>query len=107
MAAQTESFLDSSVLLGDGFLVLTTALDQAYDLLYQVSLNAALPDYWVTAFGTTFDVATAQELVLQWQNRDFSGFPPVEVLSAEAMQGAIAAYGQGTNTIYLSAALVN
>jgi len=107
MTAQTGSFLNSSILLGDEFLVLQTALDQTYDLLNQVSLSAALPDYWVMAFGTGFNGATAEAITLQWQNQDFSQFPAVEVLSSQAMQGAIGGYSQATNTIYLSADLVN
>ena len=87
--------------------LLATALDLTHDLLYQVSLTAALPDYWVTAFGSEFDGSTAQEIAFRWQNQDFSQFPDVEVLSTDAMQGAIGGYSQDTNKIYLSAALVN
>jgi len=54
-------------------LLLKTTLNQTYDLLYWVSLNSALPDYWGMAFGTEFDASAAQKLIFQWQSQDFRG----------------------------------
>jgi hypothetical protein len=83
MVANATSSPVFPTLLGEEFFLLNSALDQTYDVLYQVSLTPALNDYWATAFGSSFDRATAESITFQWQNQDFSGFPTVEVLSAE------------------------
>ncbi|WP_260442163.1 hypothetical protein [Microcystis aeruginosa] len=45
-------------------------------------------DFWAnleTAFGTSYDVVKATELRQQWQSRNFSQLPPIEVLSGEVL----------------------
>ena len=43
-----------------------------------------------------------QELIAQWAKGDFSGLPPIELLSASAIPGAAGAYAASTGTIYLN-----
>ncbi|MFM6345417.1 MAG: calcium-binding protein, partial [Dolichospermum sp.] len=60
-----------------------------------------------TAFGTSYDVVKATELRQQWQSRNFSQLPPIEVLSDEVLGTANGAYSSSTNKIYLSASFLN
>jgi uncharacterized repeat protein (TIGR01451 family) len=67
-------------------------------------------DFWAnlaTAFGTSYDVVKATELRNQWQSRNFSQLPPIEVLSGEVLGTAKGAYAVSTNKIYLSASFLN
>ncbi|MCZ8161309.1 MAG: hemolysin, partial [Microcystis sp. LE19-196.1B] len=59
------------------------------------------------AFGTSYDVVKATELRQQWQSRNFSQIPPIEVLSDEVLGTANGAYSSSTNKIYLSASFLN
>jgi hypothetical protein len=46
-------------------------------------------DFWAnlaTAFGTSYDVVKATELRQQWQSRNSSQLPPIEVLSGEVFR---------------------
>ncbi|MCA2642153.1 FG-GAP-like repeat-containing protein, partial [Microcystis sp. M087S2] len=49
----------------------------------------------------------ATELRNQWQSRNFSQLPPIEVLSGEVLGTAKGAYAVSTNKIYLSASFLN
>ncbi|MCZ8118971.1 MAG: M10 family metallopeptidase C-terminal domain-containing protein [Microcystis sp. LE18-22.4A] len=60
-----------------------------------------------TAFGTSYDVVKATQLRQQWQSRNFSQIPPIEVLSDEVLGTANGAYASSTNKIYLSASFLN
>jgi hypothetical protein len=63
-------------------------------------------DFWAnleTAFGTSYDVVKATELRQQWQSRNFSQLPPIEVLSGEVLGTANGAYSSSKKKIYLSA----
>jgi hypothetical protein len=67
-------------------------------------------DFWANlaiAFGTSYDVVKATELRQQWQSRNFSQIPPIEVLSDEVLGTANGAYSSSTNKIYLSASFLN
>nr|NCS07351.1 hemolysin [Microcystis aeruginosa G13-07] len=67
-------------------------------------------DFWAnlaTAFGTSYDVVKATELRNQWQSRNFSQLPPIEVLSDEVLGTAKGAYAVSTNKIYLSESFLN
>ncbi|BAF99921.1 Calx-beta domain-containing protein [Microcystis aeruginosa] len=55
-----------------------------------------------TAFGTSYDVVKATELRQQWQSRDFSQLPEIEVVNSSVLGSANGAYGISTNKIYLS-----
>ena len=43
------------------------------------------------------------DLVTQWSAGDFSGIPPIVLLSGAEMNGALGAYAISTGTIYLNA----
>ncbi|MFM6610157.1 MAG: hypothetical protein ACKPJQ_12125, partial [Dolichospermum sp.] len=58
-------------------------------------------------FGTSYDVVKATQLRQQWQSRNFSQIPPIEVLSDEVLGTANGAYSSSTNKISLSASFLN
>ncbi|WP_043996806.1 calcium-binding protein, partial [Microcystis aeruginosa] len=76
-----------------------------------ILFNFAQSDgFWAnleTAFGTSYDVVKATQLRQQWQSRNFSQLPPIEVLSDEVLGTANGAYSSSTNKIYLSASFLN
>jgi hypothetical protein len=59
------------------------------------------------AFGDSFDAQRAQDLAQAWRDGDFSVIPPIEVLSAEQLNGANGAFAVSTNRIYLSQAYLS
>ncbi|WP_287108598.1 hypothetical protein [Microcystis sp. M_OC_Ca_00000000_S217Cul] len=76
-----------------------------------VLFNFAQSDgFWAnleTAFGTSYDVVKATELRQQWQSRNFSQIPSIEILSDEVLGTANGAYASSKNKIYLSASFLN
>ncbi|MBE9263328.1 M10 family metallopeptidase C-terminal domain-containing protein [Microcystis sp. LEGE 00066] len=76
-----------------------------------ILFNFAQSDgFWAnleTAFGTSYDVVKATQLRQQWQSRNFSQLPPIEVLSDEVLGTANGAYSSSKNKIYLSASFLN
>ena len=56
------------------------------------------------AFGVAVDSNSFQ---IAWKNQDFSVIPNIEVRSGAELGGAIGAYAQATNTIYLSQDYLN
>ncbi|MFN9400857.1 MAG: hypothetical protein ACK57R_08760, partial [Dolichospermum sp.] len=62
---------------------------------------------WQTAFGRNYDVIKATELRQQWQSRDFSELPSIEVVSGEVLGTANGAYASSNNKIYLSESFLN
>ena len=46
--------------------------------------------------------AALEELISQWTKGDYSGLPPIELLSANDIPGAAGAYAASTGTIYLN-----
>jgi len=71
-----------------------------------VLFNFAQSDgFWVnleTAFGTSYDVVKATQLRQQWQSRNFSQLPEIEVVNSSVLGSANGAYGISTNKTYLS-----
>ena len=82
-------------------------LPAVYDVLFNFSQSDGFWANLETAFGTSYDVVKATELRQQWQSRDFSQIPPIEVLSDEVLGTANGAYSSSTNKIYLSASFLN
>jgi hypothetical protein len=82
-------------------------------------LTSLLPEWHLLLQGWSADgslVAAAQEalmiwdeppalrdLVTQWSSGDFTGIPPIVLLSSADMNGAMGAYAISTGTIYLNA----
>ncbi|WP_375328120.1 Calx-beta domain-containing protein [Microcystis sp. BLCC-F210] len=66
---------------------------------------ANLENFWSlleTAFGSSYDFATAASFRSQWQSQNFSQFPQIEIVSNNVLGSANGAYSFSTNTIYLS-----
>ncbi|MFN9174540.1 MAG: hypothetical protein ACK58N_08525 [Synechocystis sp.] len=76
----------------------------------QLTSFAKLENFWSlfdTAFGSSYDFATAATLRSQWQKGIFSQFPPIEIISSDVLGKANGAYAISTNKIYLSDQFVN
>jgi Ca2+-binding RTX toxin-like protein len=78
-----------------------------YDVLFDFAQSDGFWANLATAFGTNYDVVKATELRNQWQSRNFSQLPPIEVLSGEVLGTAKGAYAVSTNKIYLSESFLN
>ncbi|MEB3120303.1 MAG: M10 family metallopeptidase, partial [Snowella sp.] len=75
----------------------------------QLANFANLSNFWSlfdTAFGSSYDFATAASLRSQWQAQDFSLLPTVEVISSDVLAGARGSYDGTTNRIYLADSFV-
>ncbi|MFN9671124.1 MAG: endo-1,3-1,4-beta-glycanase ExsH, partial [Microcystis sp.] len=85
---------------------MTSSLLPILPAVDDVLFNFAQSDgFWAnleTAFGTSYDVVKATELRQQWQSRDFSQLPEIEVVNSSVLGSANGAYGISTNKIYLS-----
>jgi Ca2+-binding RTX toxin-like protein len=77
------------------------------DILFNFAQSDDFYANLATAFGTGYDVVKATELRNQWQSRNFSQLPPIEVLSGEVLGTAKGAYAVSTNKIYLSESFLN
>jgi predicted phage terminase large subunit-like protein len=76
----------------------------------QLTDFANLSNFWSlfdTAFGSSYDFATAASFRSQWQGGDFSLFPQIEVVSSDVLGSAKGAYAISTNRIYLSDAFIS
>ncbi len=84
---------------------MTLSLLSIIPAVYDVLFNFAQSDgFWANlaiAFGTSYDVVKATELRQQWQSRDFSQLPEIEVVNSSVLGSANGAYGISTNKIYL------
>ena len=79
-----------------------SSLSSVYD---QLRNFANLENFWSlfeTAFGSSYDFATAASFRSQWQSQNFSQFPQIEIVSNGVLGTANGAYSFSTNTIYLS-----
>ncbi|MCZ8125924.1 MAG: hypothetical protein O9304_03225, partial [Microcystis sp. LE19-114.1B] len=77
------------------------------DVLFDFAQSDGFWANLAIAFGTSYDVVKATQLRQQWQSRNFSQIPPIEVLSDEVLGTAKGAYSSSTNKIYLSASFLN
>ena len=78
------------------------SLASVYD---QLTSFANLSNFWSlfnTVFGSNYDYTLAAMLRSQWQNKNFSQLPSIEVISSNILGNARGAYASSTNTIYLS-----
>ncbi|REJ53046.1 MAG: endo-1,3-1,4-beta-glycanase ExsH [Microcystis aeruginosa DA14] len=85
---------------------MTSTLLPSLPAIYDVLFDFAQSDgFWAnleTAFGTSYDVVKATQLRQQWQSRNFSQLPEIEVVNSSVLGSANGAYGISTNKIYLS-----
>ncbi|MFM6517958.1 MAG: calcium-binding protein, partial [Microcystis panniformis] len=87
--------------------LLLSNLPAIYDILFNFAQSDGFWANWQTAFDTSYDVVKATQLRQQWQSRDFSELPSIEVLSGEVLGTANGVYSSSTNKIYLSASFLN
>ena len=76
----------------------------------QLTNFANLSNFWSlfnTAFGSSYNFATAATFKSQWQSQDFSLFPQIEIVSNSILGKANGAYAISTNKIYLSDQFLN
>ena len=87
---------------------MTLSLLSIIPAVYDVLFNFAQSDgFWANlaiAFGTSYDVVKATQLRQQWQSRNFSQLPPIEVLSDEVLGTANGACAIALKEIYLGLA---
>ncbi|MFN7865130.1 MAG: M64 family metallopeptidase, partial [bacterium] len=81
---------------------LLPSLSAVYDALFNFAQSDGFWANLETAFGTNYDVIKATELRQQWQSRNFSQLPEIEVVNSSVLGSANGAYGISTNKIYLS-----
>ena len=79
--------------------IVTSALELAKNQLYSFANSSDFQTKMQLAFGVAVDSNSFQ---IAWQNQDFSVVPNIEVRTGSELGGAIGAYAQATNTIYLS-----
>ncbi|MFM6079338.1 MAG: Calx-beta domain-containing protein, partial [Dolichospermum sp.] len=84
--------------------IITSALELANNQLYSFANSPDFQTKMQLAFGVAVD---SNSLQIAWQNQDFSVIPNIQILSGAELGGAIGAYAQATNTIYLSQDYLN
>ena len=84
--------------------IITSALELAKNQLYSFANSSDFQTKMQLAFGVAVDSNSFQ---IAWQNQDFSVIPNIEVRTGTELGGAIGAYAQATNTIYLSQDYLN
>jgi parallel beta-helix repeat protein len=66
---------------------------------------AASEEFYQTidiAFGSSFSVGQVEDLHQQWITSEFEGVPNIQILTGVELNGALGAFSEATNTIYLS-----
>jgi uncharacterized repeat protein (TIGR01451 family) len=84
--------------------IIISALELAKNQLYSFANSLDFQTKMQLAFGVAVD---SNSLQIAWQNQDFSVIPNIQILSGAELGGAIGAYAQATNTIYLSQDYLN
>ena len=85
--------------LGDSFYALET---EWRGQLGQWATGCLLEAAALEALNLRSRPSSLEELIAQWAKGDFSGLPPIELLSASDIPGAAGAYAASTGTIYLN-----
>ena len=76
----------------------------------QLTDFANLSNFWSlfdTAFGSSYDFATAAKFKSQWQRGNFSLFPQIEIISNRVLGTANGSYVISMNKIYLSDSFIS
>ena len=55
-----------------------------------------------TAFGQNWDEDVVNNVIRNWQNKDFSNLPKISLINSASINNANAAFADSTNTIYIS-----
>ena len=84
----------------------TSVISDAIQTVEQLLMTfAASEDFFQKisfAFGNSFLLSRVKDFSYQWSNGDFSSIPEIRILSNTELNGALGAFAQETNTIYLS-----
>ncbi|MGK7878704.1 MAG: Calx-beta domain-containing protein [Crocosphaera sp.] len=81
---------------------LTAFLPTVFDSLFDFAQSDGFWDNIAIAFGTDYDVAEAEEIRTQWQNREFSQLPEIEIISDAILGNFPGGYAVNSNQIYLA-----
>jgi Calx-beta domain/Beta-propeller repeat len=81
---------------------LPSILGSVYDALTNFALSNGFWANFDLIYGLDYDKVKADNFQKQWQNRDFSQLPPIEVVSSFSLGNARGAYSAETDTIYLA-----
>jgi uncharacterized repeat protein (TIGR01451 family) len=84
--------------------VVQLALELAKNQLHSFANRPNLQTQMQFAFGTGINLNGLQQA---WQNQDFGVIPNIQIRSGSELGGAMGAYAQATNTIYLSEDYLN
>ena len=80
----------------------TSNLERVYtQLTYLAGLESFSNDVGIV-FGQNYDASLLANLRSNWQQRNFSNLPPIQILSSNILGNAVGAYASSTNTIYLA-----
>jgi PA14 domain/Pectate lyase superfamily protein len=79
-----------------------SALSTATAWLTAFATSASFGQTLGTAFGDAFSRDHAQAFQAQWSRGDFGGMPRLQIRTGEELHGALGAFSQATQTIYLS-----
>jgi hypothetical protein len=93
---RTESLDDATLL----------TLENAFLSVQDILADFAASENWLsviqTAFGDNYDADKLVALQQQWQQRDFSQLPEIEVRISAELKGANGAFSTSTQKVYLS-----
>jgi hypothetical protein len=84
--------------------LILTALELAEKQLHDFATDPDFQTKMQLNFGVKVDITEIQK---DWQNEDFSIIPNIQVRLETELDGAMGAYAQATNTIYLSQDFLN
>ncbi|MDJ0581749.1 Calx-beta domain-containing protein, partial [Crocosphaera sp.] len=85
---------------------LTAILPTVFDSLFDFAQSDEFWDNIAIAFGTEYDVAEAEEIRTQWQNREFSQLPEIEIINDVILGDFRGGYAVNSNDIYLADSFV-
>ena len=81
---------------------LTAILPTVFDSLFYFAQSDSFCNKIAIAFGTEYDLAEAEEIRTQWQNREFSQLPEIEIISDAILGDFRGGYAANSNQIYLA-----
>ncbi|MBD2194135.1 MULTISPECIES: DUF4114 domain-containing protein [Calothrix] len=84
--------------------VIKSALELAKNQLYSFANSPDFQPEMQLVFGLGVNTTGIQNA---WQNQDFSIIPDIQIRSGAELAGAVGAYAQATNTIYVSQGYLN
>ena len=82
--------------------VSSLTLKSVYEQLKSFANQDNFWNLFNTAFGSSYDFATAANYRSQWESGNFSQFPQISVVNSQILGRANGAYSSSTNRMYLS-----